>query len=57
MVRGVYYEMAGGLADTRPAFRPTEYRCYIKESLHYGAAGADSSSRANALRLSLNSPF
>ena len=57
MVRGVYYEMAGGLADTRPAFRPTEYRCYIKESLHYDAAGADTSSRADALRLSLNSPF
>ena len=25
---------------------PAEYRCYIKEGLLYGAAGADTSSRA-----------
>ena len=32
-------------AAVQPIFRRTEYRCYIKEHLHYGAAGADTSSR------------
>ena len=33
------------MAAYQPTFRPTEYRCYIKEHLHYGAAGAEASSR------------
>ena len=34
-----------GKSDKQPTFRPTEYRCYIKEKVHYATAGAVTPSR------------